>query len=218
MMTEQLTEQIRQMKEVHRLEQLKRNRVAQERLNQQYSERLQQAHLLMATLIELRAKVSFSLKGETVESLRKAVVQLKNVVFEGAPVAERLTEAERTLKGVEGSVRTEWKRYDAAITANPIRILQIAQPLNLERCRALIQILRASAEWTTAPHAYAPLYAALDESNGIIRSMNADEEVIRFLERMNQGTATVADLSANVLNWLRERSLTGKIRLRFEGK
>lgn len=215
MMEDRLAQQIKQMQEVHHLEQVKKNKAAQDKANAQYREKLEQAHRLMLTLFELNARFSFSLKQETVDALRSALVQLKAVPYNGLPAQDRLDEVSRAFKPVEGSIKAEWKKHHASMTASTLRILQITQTLEPELCRSVIQNVRAGAEWTIAPNGYKPLYEALRQSSEVIQRMNVSEEVIRFLERMNRGAATIADLNPEVMTWLHDQALIDKIYLKF---
>ena len=215
MMTDRLLQQVGQMQDVYRLEQIKKNKAAQEKANAGYSAVLEQAHRLTKTLYELKTRLSFSLKQETISALTKTLVQLKEVPLNGLPTQERLDDVNRIFKQVENTIRLEWKKYHASITASPLRILQIAQALDPERCQAVIQALRDGADWTSAPKGFQPFFDALNQSKDIIKQMNVSEVVIGFLERMNRGTATIADLNPEVLEWLSGQLLMDKIYLIF---
>lgn len=215
MMTDRLFQQIELMKDVYRLEQIKRNKASQDKANMRYSETLQQAHRLTKTLRELNARISFSPKHETTEALCKTLVQLKQVPSNGLLPQERLDDAIRAYKQVENTIKMEWKKHHASVTASPLRILQIAQALDPNRCQNVMRSLRAGAEWMSNSNGFDSFYDALIQSEDIIKNMNVGEEVIAFLERMNQRTATIADLNPKVLGWLRDQALLDKIYLNF---
>lgn len=213
MMTERLLQQVGQMQDVYRLEQLKKNKATQDKANKRYMDALTMTHRLMRTLFDLNASLSFSLKRETKDALIRMLVQMREVPIDGLPTQERLDDVSNAYKQVEKAIRQEWKIFHASITANPLRILQIAQALDPARCRETIEALRAGADWTL--YGYQFFYDALRQSEEMIQRMNASEAVIDFLERMNRGAATIADLNPEVLDWLRNQSLVEHIYLNF---
>ena len=215
MILENLNAQISEMKDVFRLEQIKKNKATQDKINQQYNEKLNQVHALMFALRETGGKLSFRPKQGTLDTLNKLVTVLKGVLYNGIPTAERLVEVNPLFKSVETSVRMDWKAHFEAITANPIRILHIAKAVAPAKCVALIDGIHSGSEWTTVPNGYAQLIRALKDSSEVIQSMKVDDEVMHFLEQMNNGRATVADLTPKVAAWLQEQSLMTKIHLSF---
>lgn len=215
MITEQLKAQISRMKEVYRLEQLKQNQAAQTRLNKRYTDACTSAHQTLATLTTLKARLGFSLKPETTSEIRDAVTQLEQAWNDGLPEAEQVNNAEQKLKNAQRNIRTQWKAYHAQITANPVHILHIAQSWDPVQCKALIQTLDAGSEWVNNPAGYDAFCQALEQSQDMIHSINADAEVLGFLERIHGGYATLRDLTPKVETWLRDQALTDKVYLSF---
>ena len=55
----------------------------------------------------------------------------------------------------------------------------------------------------------------MSSAEALIKSLNMDQEIIKFLEQMTEGKATLLDLNEKVLAWIKRESLEGKIKLSF---
>ena len=58
---------------------------------------------------------------------------------------------------------------------------------------------------------------SLAEAKDLIDGLGLDQQIIAFLQKMNNGKATVTDLDENVLRWLRDESLDRRVKLSFVG-
>lgn len=59
------------------------------------------------------------------------------------------------------------------------------------------------------------LVADVAEAQNIVEAFSLNPEIERFLKKVSAQQATVIDLTPNVLAWLKEKNLTGKLRVRF---
>ena len=59
------------------------------------------------------------------------------------------------------------------------------------------------------------MIAAMEEADTLITNMDMDQDITSFLQKMNMGQATLADLSPKVGAWIEKEAFTNKIRLSF---
>lgn len=55
----------------------------------------------------------------------------------------------------------------------------------------------------------------IKRGKGLIEGLRLDEETERFIVKVRNQQATVADLTPHIMNWLTENHLTGQIKVRF---
>ena len=56
---------------------------------------------------------------------------------------------------------------------------------------------------------------SLSDAETLINGLGLDQQIIAFLQKMNNGKATVMDLDDNILRWLKEESLDKRVKLSF---
>lgn len=59
------------------------------------------------------------------------------------------------------------------------------------------------------------LVSDVAEAKQIIDGFSLNPEIEDFLKKVSAQRATVLDLTPNILTWLREKNLTGKLKIRF---
>lgn len=73
----------------------------------------------------------------------------------------------------------------------------------------------ANAEIDIAKKAIQIVYDCFDDDE--VEEEDIDQQIIAFLQKMNNGKATVTDLDESVLRWLRDESLDRRVKLSFVG-
>ena len=58
--------------------------------------------------------------------------------------------------------------------------------------------------------------AGIKEADDILESLELTDEILRFLDKVSEGRATIMDLTEAVEIWIREEKLAAKFQVRFE--
>lgn len=83
------------------------------------------------------------------------------------------------------------------------------------RARGLADHITKTAAGDPSIKAIRDLVSDVNEAQRMVDGFSLSPEIERFLKKVSSQQATVADLDPGVLNWLRDKKLLGKLRVRF---
>ena len=78
-----------------------------------------------------------------------------------------------------------------------------------------IQSIQAAETWDLDISKYKNMHSGLEKAAQLILGLGLDEEIIQFLQKTNDGKATLKDLNERVLSWIHDENLEQKIRVSF---
>ena len=84
-----------------------------------------------------------------------------------------------------------------------------------KRARDLADAITKAVEGDPTIKVIESLVSNVHEAKQITDAFSLNPEIENFLKRVSAQQATVADLTPNVHNWLKEKHLTSKLKLRF---
>lgn len=84
-----------------------------------------------------------------------------------------------------------------------------------KRARDLADAITRAVEGDPSIKVVESLASNVHEAKQITDAFSLNSEIENFLKKVSAQQATVVDLTPNVLNWLKEKHLTSKLKLRF---
>ena len=215
MMIDILSKRIKDMKDLRQREEQRDNKVAQDALDRRYKTLTTQVHSLMRALQHTKDYLQFQLSDATLSDLENLLTELKAVIRSGFAEKDAINQTETDLKNIQQSIKKEWSKQYSILTNATISTLQVISGIESEHVSKCLNGIEKGAVWTTSIEDFKTMDHSLSDAKTLINGLGLDQQIIAFLQKMNNGKATVMDLDDNVLSWLKEESLDKRVKLSF---
>lgn len=216
-MIEVLSKKIKDMKDLRQREERRDNKAAQDALDRRFKMLTTQIHSLMTTLQYTKENMQFQLSDAVLSDLENLLTEHKAVVRSGFAEKDAINQAEADFKNIQHSIKKEWSKQYSTLTNATISTLQVISGIDSEHVSKCMEGIAKGSAWTTSIGAFKAMDQSLSEAKTLINGLGLDPQIIAFLQKMNNGKATVMDLDDNVLRWLKEESLDKRVKLSFTG-
>ena len=217
MMIETLNKRINEMKDLRRLVEMRDNKAAQDAVDLKFKGLTAQIHLHMQALQYVKDKLQFQLSDTTLSSLENVLVEHRDSVQSGFAEKDRVDKTDADFKGVIQSIKKEWSSHYLALTNATISTLRVISRIDSEQVTRCLEGISKGEIWTVNTSDYKTMSVSLANAKTMIAGLSLDQNIIYFLQKMNNGKATVEDLDEKVMNWLKNESLEKRVRLSFTG-
>lgn len=215
MMINILNNKIKEMKDLRQREERRDNKAAQDALDLKFKLLTEQIHQLMTALQYAKEYMQFQLSETVLTELENLLIANKGAIRSGFTEKDSVSKVETDLKSVQLSIKKEWSKQYAILTNSTISTLKVISGIDSEHVTKCLEGIAKGEIWTTNIGAFKTMNNRLSDANALIAGLGLDQPIIDFLQKMNNGKATVADLDEKVLNWLKTESLDRRVRLSF---
>lgn len=215
MILNRLDNHIKAMKSLRRLEAIKINQAQQTATDNKYKSLVEQVKSFIEAVKFVQNNLSFSMSDTLQADLKSIVANLQNVYSSGFANKDELTNIDTDFKSIQTTIKTNWSKHFSAYTNTTTSTLRVISGINSEKVTRCLNDIKVAENWTIDTRLFSSLKNAMTNAELLIQSLNMDQETILFLTKMTSGQATIADLNENVLSWIRQESLEGKIKLSF---
>ncbi len=122
-------------------------------------------------------------------------------------------------KKIYAVIGQEWALFYTEYTKNTLSLLDTIKGILKDEKNAIYaanKIKKASA-WNSVVENYNYLKQGMDEAEGLLKELGFDEDspILAFLKMVSEGNATILDLTEDILKWIREENLAGKMHIRL---
>ena len=214
---ERLNQSINQLKRLHALESRKKNQVQQAINDNRFQELVRQVTQLCCAVHYAQFTFSFPYQPQAI--LVGILGDLQTAASKGSVDEDSISLSTRKVKPIQDQVKKEWEKHYPNLVGAVISTLQIIQkidPVPVTKCLIDIQ---NSAVWQNDGSdilRLKTLNTALTNSSTIIERLGLDQEITTFLTKVARKTATLNDLSDDILSWIRKEELSDKIIVSFK--
>lgn len=215
MMTDVLSKRIKDMKDLRQREERRDNKVAQDALDFRYKMLTTQSHSLMMALKHTKDNMHFQLNDTTLSDLENLLTELKTVIRAGYVEKDTISQAEVDFKNIQQNIKKEWSKHYSFLTDTTVSTLQVISGIDSERVSKCLEGIAKGNVWTTSIGDFKTMDNSLSDAKTLINGLGLDQEITVFLQKMNNGKATVNDLDDKVLRWLKKESLDKRVKLSF---
>jgi len=219
MLTDKLNACIIDMKTVKEMETASVDTKKQADANYDFKQIVQD---LQTTTLALKATIDnseFKPSMLVLNALKSYLATCDKVVNDGAASSSTNTFIRTESKKVVASLAGEWSDYYQRSTANVISLLETVKVIIPDSNKATYAInkIRKASNWNTSPDMYILMKQGIDDADIILKSLDLDEdsEVMAFLKLVSEGSATVQNLTEEVLAWLRKEGIENKLSISF---
>lgn len=205
----------KEMQKLQRREAFKKNKSQQEKTDGRYRILLTQAHRTVDIIQYLNSSAQF-IPSDTIKTdLLMLFGLLQAAVDSGLADASKVEKGEQDLKKILASAKKEWAAYYSEYTGGTVSTLKVISGIDKTKTSECLSNIQGAAGWETERKVYEKLVASMAEADTLISSLDMDQNVISFLQKMNMGQATLADLNPKVNEWIKKESIEKRIRLSF---
>lgn len=217
MIIDVLSKKIKEMKDLRQREERRDNKVAQDALDLRFKALTTQIHSLMIALQYTKENMQFQLSNAVLSDLENLLTKYKAVVQSGFAEKNAINQAETDFRNIQQSIKKEWSKQYSTLTNATLSTLQAISGIDSEHVSKCMEGIAKGSAWTINIGDFKTMDHSLSEAETLINGLGLDPQIIEFLQKMNNGKATVMDLDANVLRWLEKESLDKRVKLSFMG-
>ena len=219
MLTDTLNACIIGMKTVKELETVSADTKKQANANYAFKQIVQEFQETTATLKNAVEISGFRPSVAVFNALNAYLSACDKVVGEGAANSSTNDFIRTESRKVTASIASEWSVYYQKTTANMISLLETVKGIIPDSNKATYAInkIKKAANWNTASDSYTSMKQGLDDADFILKSLDLaeDSEVLEFLKLVGEGSATVQNLTAEILAWLKNEGIEDKLTISF---
>ena len=217
MMIDVLSKKIKDMKNLRQREERRDNKAAQDALDLRFKTLTTQIHSLMTALQYTKENMQFQLSDVVLSDLESLLTEHKAVIRSGFAEKDAINQTETDFKSIQQSIKKECSKQYSILTKATISTLQAISGIDSEHVSKCLEGIAKGSTWTTSIGNFKTMDHHLSEAKTLIDGLGLDQQIIAFLQKMNNGKATVMDLNDNVLRWLKAESLDKRVKLSFTG-
>lgn len=215
MIFDAISRRIKDIKELHRLEDIKKNQDQQNVADSKFRTIVEQTKLFSDAVHYAIEHLDFIIPESLTADIRNMLVQLDVISTEEYADKEAVSKAESSFKALQSSIKKEWSKHYSAYTATTCNTLRVISGINSEAVKDCLANIKAAEIWVADVSVLTKMKDAMDSAATLIRSLNMDQEIVSFLTKMTSGSATIIDLNGKVLGWIKSEGLDRKIKLSF---
>ena len=217
MMIDILNKKMKEMKDLRQREERRDYKAAQDALDFKFKILTEQIHQLMIALQYAKENMQFQLSETVLTDLENLLITHKGAIRSGFAEKDSISKVEIDLKSIQQSIKKEWSKQYATLTKPTISTLKVISDIDSDHVTKCLEGIAKGENWTTSIGDFKTMNKSLLDANTLISGLGLDQRIIDFLQKMNNGKATVVDLDEKVLNWLKTESLDKRVRLSFTG-
>lgn len=210
-----LDRKIKDMKDLQRLENLQANKEQQESTDAKYRVLVTKLHQLVMVIEYLRQFAQIEQDDAAKNEIIVLLDDLKMVTESGLADKNKVTAVENKLTSIQAYYKKNWVKQYSQLTSAKVSTLKVISGIDAEKVTSCLQDIQKAEVWNTDILAFKAMMAGLESAAQMITNLGLNQGIISFLQNMNQGKATLADLTDEVLTWIREEDLETKIILSF---
>lgn len=203
------------MQDLQRKTAIKNNITKQESIDGKYRLLLFQANNCVDIIVYLYAKANIQPSDDVLSALSNLFNSFESTIESGLASNEGVNNTDNQYKALQADLKKEWAKQYAALTGSTINTLEAISGIDPEGVNSCIQSIQAAETWDLDISKYKHMNAGLEKATQLITGLGLDEEIIQFLQKTNDGKATLKDLNERVLAWIHDENLEQKIRVSF---
>jgi hypothetical protein len=203
------------MKDLQRLESLQANKEQQEATDAKYRILVAKTHQLVSVIGYLHKYAGIEQEENTKNNILALLYELKMATESGLVDKDKIASSETKLTTIQVECKKNWVKQYALLTSARVSTLKVISEIDTEKVSSCLRDIQKAETWNTDIVVLKTMMSGLESTDQLISNLGLNQDIIQFLQNMNQGRATLADLTDEVLNWIKEENLESKIRLSF---
>lgn len=215
MMIELIKKKKKELIDLRQCEERIANITEQEAIDHKFSDVTCQIHAMVVALKSAKDTTGFLLQNETLDSIKLLLDQHKQSIQDGYAEKEAVLKTEADVKVIQTTIKKEWSTFYRQLTGATIATLKVIRGINSNEVLKCLGSISNAETWSNNIDTFSNLSMSLSAAEILIDDLGLDQDIISFLQKMNSGKASLADISNNVWEWLRREGLETRVRLSF---
>ena len=149
--------------------------------------------------------------------LKNILIECKNTIDQRLVSSSKIAYLHKELREIEADLNTDWYKYFKEETSSINEILKLAQNISNADVSKIRFNINSAESWNDN-HDIKKIEIftkSLSEAKDLINKLELNEDILIFLRKMVMSTATVTDLTDDVLHWLKKENLEKRVKLSF---
>ena len=170
----------------------------------------------LMTFIIGRTLLDFHPSEQLMTLIEDALQETRNI-FEAQKVVEPYKYRDLAQKCIK-NIHEEWISYSAVYAEGAINDLEIIRMLGVKKgdINGILRKLRACQTWPMSEEIARDCRKAKEDAKVLLSEMHFDMHVSVFLKKVKSNTATLLDLTPEILEWIDQEQLAGRITLKIQ--
>lgn len=160
----------------------------------------------------------FSLDQQMIDRLMKLHEELLSTSVTGYVHEDSVSNCKKETSKLKQETASKWNLFYKDYVNNVKSLLMVIRGLVGSDYDIIQSYLDTAKTWNNVMSDLERLKEGIDRSHAMIEKLNLDDDVINFLQKVNQGRATFNDITEDVENWIRKESMGGRIKLSFNSR
>lgn len=219
MLIDTLNESIIDMKTVHELETASADTKKQVTADYNFKQLISSLQQMVNELKLAVDNFEFNPSANVLSGFKSFFTSCDKIVQAGAAnnvTTQYVTSESKKLYAVMGQ---EWNEYYTKSTSNILGLIEAVKGILPDETKASYATnkIKKAATWNKSIENLNYLKQGLEEAKQILTEINLDENssILAFLKLVSEGNATIADLTDEILEWIKKENLSSKIGIRF---
>jgi len=210
-----LDQKINDMKKLQTLENQKANQKQQGLTDIKYHVLVENIHKIVSVFEILYKRVNIEQDENMKSNILDLLYDFKVATEIGLADKEKILLLEDKLKTIQVECKKNWVKQYSELTNAKISTLKVISGIDAEKISFCLNDIQKAEDWNTDLVVFQTMIEGLKSADQLIANLGLNQEIILFLQKMNQGKATLPDLSDDVLNWIKKEKIESKIKLSF---
>lgn len=210
-----LDQKIKIMRDLQQLENIQANKEQQEATDVKYRILITKMHQLVSVINYLHKKAEIEVEENTKNNILDLLDELKMATESGLVDKDKISSSEAKYTTIQVECKKNWVKQYFLLTSSIVSTLKVISEIDTEKVSSCLRDIQKAETWNTDINIFKTMMLGLESADQLIADLGLNQEIILFLQNMNQGRARLTDLTDKVLNWLKEENLESKIRLSF---
>lgn len=158
---------------------------------------------------------SFVMSQANFDKAGQIIVKCKDATKKNAVTTADINSINTVAKELASNLGDEWSAYFIAETSSVKEVLSISKNIASINVTELISKIDKASQWNENAETIKEMVLAIKRAQQLIDQMQLKPANVEFLKKVISKTATLDDISDEVLNWLKNEQLTGKVKISF---
>lgn len=211
-----LDQKINDMRDLQRMESLQTNKEQQEATDLKYGALVTRLHQFVMVIEYLRKEAQIEQDNASKDDIIMLLNNLKIATELGLVDKDKVAAAESKLSSMLAECKKNWTKQYSELTSARVSTLKVISGIDSAKVASCLQNIKKAEIWNTDISTFEAMMTGLESADQLITNLGLNHSIISFLQNVNQGKATLADLTDDVLAWIKEEDLEAKIKLTFK--
>lgn len=217
MILKEINQCITDMDKIKEHEDASRNIQKQEKIDSDFKASVAEIIKIVDAIQKGYTEVSFKISANQRDKMLILVTNCSNGIDNEQKREEIVEYVQRELGLLKREILREWEKGYSEYSAKKISMLQNVKGIapNQDKVTYVINKIKSGKGWNFKNEILDLMQVGMKEADDIIQNLGLVDEVVVFLNKVSTGRATIHDLNPEVVNWIMEKNMAGKLSINF---